>query len=57
MTAARLTIGLLGAALLSGGIVFGILVQRVGAPVVWGVGFVLAAYGAWLILQAARGPG
>ena len=57
MRGARLLIGLLGAALLVGGIVFGTLVQRVGAPVVWGIGFALAAYGAWLILQAARGPG
>ncbi|MEC7946749.1 MAG: hypothetical protein VX265_04215 [Myxococcota bacterium] len=56
MTTARIWIGLLGTTLLVCGLVFGTLVQRVGAPVVWSLGFLLAAYGAWLIVQAGRGP-
>lgn len=57
MTAARLLVGLLGLALLVGGLAFGMLVRSIGAPVVWGMGFALATYGAWLLLQAVRGPG
>jgi hypothetical protein len=50
-------IGLLGSALLLGGLAFGALVKSIGAPVVWGLGFALATYGAWLLVQAVRGPG
>lgn len=57
MTGARVLIGLLGSALLLGGLAFGALVKSIGAPVVWGLGFALATYGAWLLVQAVRGPG
>lgn len=57
MTGARVIIGLLGLGLLLGGLAFGGLVRSIGAPVVWGLGFALATYGAWLLVQAVRGPG
>ena len=57
MTVARVLVGILGLALLVGGLAFGVLVRSIGAPVVWGMGFALATYGAWLLLQAVRGPG
>jgi hypothetical protein len=55
--AARLLFGLLGLALLAGGLAFGVLVQRSGAHVVPALGYALAVYGAWLLVQAVRGPG
>lgn len=57
MTMARLIIGALGLALVLGGVVFGVVVERSGAPLVWGLGVLLATYGAWLLVQAVRGPG
>ena len=57
MIAARLLFGLLGLALLAGGLAFGVLVQRSGAHVVPALGYALAVYGAWLLVQAVRGPG
>lgn len=57
MTGVRFLIGLLGLALLVGGLAFGMLVKSIGAPVVWGMGFALATYGVWLLVQAGRGPG
>ena len=54
MTQARVLVGLLGLSLLSGGLVFGVVVQRSGAPFVPLLGFALATYGAWLLVQAVR---
>ena len=56
MKGARILIGLLGLALVVGGLAFGMLVKSIGAPVVWGMGFALATYGIWLLVQAGRGP-
>jgi lipopolysaccharide export LptBFGC system permease protein LptF len=54
MTQARFLVGLLGLTLLAGGLVFGVVVQRSGAPFVPLLGFALATYGAWLLVQAVR---
>lgn len=54
MTQVRVLVGLLGLSLLSGGLVFGVVVQRSGAPFVPLLGFALATYGAWLLVQAGR---
>lgn len=43
----------LGIALTLAGIAFGIFVYWVDAPYVWGMGFVAASYGIWLIRQAS----
>ena len=54
MIRARWIVGILGALLFLGGTLFGVLVQRIGAPVIWSLGLALGAYGVWLIVSALR---
>jgi predicted MFS family arabinose efflux permease len=54
VTAVRLITAVLGLTLAAGGVAFGVLVERIGAPWIWLLGFALATYGAWLVVQAIR---